>query len=207
MFKVIGPSVKRPHASIQRKFLLSLILIFLGPAVFGLFIGRTPSIIALLPSIAQYTAFAGFVLYFSLDKQNEFYQNTYIRLFANYCMAYMQASMYSIWCYEIMSQSQNDDGLIIRWPFAAIMFIGTVNLAGHALLETADIYLNDKKTIGELNLTGVKQWFMIGPVFGLATILFASDPVMGKYAHVGINMAFYAFKSKTFFPPVAADKK
>ena len=68
MFKVIGPSVKRPQASYLRKIVLSVILIFLGPAIFGLFIGRTPNIIALLPSIAQAVAFAVFVLYFPLEK-------------------------------------------------------------------------------------------------------------------------------------------
>ena len=95
---------------------------------------------------------------------------------------------------------------VIRWPFAAIMCIGTVNLAAHAILETADIYLNDKKKLEELNLTGVKQWFMIGPLFGLATILLANDPDIGNCVHVAMNMAFYAFKSKTFFPPAPAEK-
>ena len=122
-------------------------------------------------------------------------------------MAYMQAHLYSMWCYEIIAQSASDTGLMIRWPYAAIMFIGTINLATHAILETADIYFNDKKTFEELNLTGVKQWFMIGPVFGTATILLASDPVIGRFANLAINLAFYAFKSKTFFPPPVKAKK
>ena len=66
MFKVIGPSVKRPHASFLRLFFLGFILIFLGPAVFGLFIGKTPT--GLLSSIAQYAVFSIAVLCIPLDR-------------------------------------------------------------------------------------------------------------------------------------------